>query len=450
MFQQALMNASMCVREEANDESGVFLWLGSISSAALRQALHELAIKGFKLKQEHRKHIASLAMKQTSTAMEGKAFEEEVQLRLELGCLSPRAWNLATLGAAAYDRDFDLASLCEAHRSEAFSVERPGTSPLLRQSLQANPMLWQAGTPLPGAVLHLRSSEADAYTRVDAAVSRAIKECIVGDCVLISTATNFPALDFVMYKRGPGNKNSVVFVEATKSSLASHASGNASRGAAGLHSCFNDMLCIMKAEHPVASRADGAWHWATPQSGPNPSWGERSKATKDAWTRVEDSTLVNMWLRILGCPLRVQAEVGEAAGTKYLSLTLVDTTSTAAAASAAAASSASAESWTVSVLYVSCGRHTGSDLKELRQLESDFVYELNVPPLQFTPFIRSPDQTRSKLLHKNSMPRSRLVSADSSGVTFMLPLLNSVSTRITVLFRCESGARLLQHSLGLE
>jgi hypothetical protein len=229
MAQKHLSNASLLVRERANQRRGPTRFVGAIAAYVMQQAVRQL--------------LAASAEDATATAVlqalcpagrvSGEEFEEFVANRLYLRSVSPRVMLLQELE--------QHAAAVKPHKARAGStiVHFPAPSRNQGKLVMDTPLrgiLWSgepSGSEADGQFVHFHHNSK--LLKVDAAALRSINTCKTGPTggvTIINTAHSAPFCDFVVYRHDGQQHHQVTFVEATISTLAVHSSDKTASKAA--------------------------------------------------------------------------------------------------------------------------------------------------------------------------------------------------------------------------
>ncbi len=374
LFALMAKNASMIVRTDARGSNSECDVLGSVSVAALREFL----AKRNRIARDDPgdRAAAGIFLKEWDSKCDGAALEDLVQTRLALSALSARAWRLDQLhrvdqvkvspGGQSAERPRTLLDLCEVHKHwEPDQTAYAAADINLADALHQSPAWWFPANKYAGrtkeSVWQIRQSATNAPSKVDADVEHSIKACLQnGGILLIRTADQFPGVDFIQLRVPPTAEScSVTFVKVTKSSLRQHGKNRK----CDVPGALKDIAAVTVPTCTVARHEDGTW-WRTSKA---------ANSLKAEWKASANSSILNFWLRQLGCPMRVQAfPYVPSAG--HLTLKLV-----AAADSDCMPTTLKDRPWDVSLLYVSTSDDLLEQPSEYESLHADFVYGIFKP-----------------------------------------------------------------------
>ncbi len=388
LFNLMAKNASLVVRTNPIASAGPYDLLGSVSVAALRAHLADRG-RHANIGASADRAAAGLFLQEWEAKWDGSVLVDLVQIRLALSALAARAWRLDQLWRLA-PAALSLESLCERHK--LWTPESAYGEPCadLADALHQNRAWWVsafewATQQVPNMFVHqVRQSVANMPSLVDPDVLHSIKACLQnGGILLIRTADSFPGVDFVLL-RVPSSPEacSATFVKATNRSLRNHAKSKTSPFPAALQ----DIAAITVPTYGAAQHEDGSW-WrtSTPEEG-----------LPKGWKAKPPTSILNFWLRVLGCPKRVRAILNEPE-LNHLTLALEDASAAAGSGedvSSCEISLSLGESshdhsigsacdptrrWDVSMLYVSTSNKLVEQPSEYASLHADFVYGIFKP-----------------------------------------------------------------------
>ncbi len=374
LFGLVAKNASMIVRTNARLSGSACDVVGSVSIAALRKYLASRSTEASDAPEDQA--AAGLFLKKWSDKMGGAALEDLVQSRLALLALAARAWRLDQLhrisesnalpaAQAAGQPRRDFLRLCEAHKH--WEPEQPMAANAaaranLEDALHQSPAWWVparmwAAIKNPPFVWQVRQSATNASSRVDPDVGHSINACLQhGGILLIRTADQkSPGVHFILLRvpRGAG-ACSVTFVKVTKRSLRSH---GRSRDF-DVPDALMDIAAVTVPVCTVAQHVDGTWMRTKKAAG----------SLDQGWSVSAESSILNFWLRQLGCLKRVRAHM-HVPKDRHLTLNLE-----AAHEADCTPNTITGREWDVSLVYVSTSDKLVEQPGEYGFLHADFVY----------------------------------------------------------------------------
>jgi len=404
VLEAALMNASMGVRQNPFDRNGDLELLGYPVLAAFVHALRSRPNIASSLP-----NFAAVVLSDSREfLMSGMHMESEVHVRLTAQALAAQQWRLDALheipglpglSAGAQDDtpckvgDLTVALQRGASTSVLKSLQFVHTN-FTDKAVRGTNSLWQPKAVAASSKFALQFAEVCQSIEGETSLVQAKVGSLARDLykregnVLIKTSNNFPGVDFIFVSSYGGHR-SITLVEVTKSTLRSHA---ASSDYPELPVSLKDLARLTMESRQTAQHEDGRWYFAgttnlkTVPKTPKKAGGGRQ------WTDRGRETAANFWLRLLDCPLRIDAEIVKndpsndgCSTSKFDQLVVslksakhssVDTGSSGVVPTGGSPGQGSADTgveWDVAIVYVS-GADEDPTYAEYANLTCDFAY----------------------------------------------------------------------------